>query len=143
MAVAQGQWRVRPFVAGHHVPKETHMALNAVVFPILPGKTAEWREFVGELNGARRADFAESRRRVGAHERTYLQSTPMGDIVIVTLEADDPARAFSEMVRATDPFTLWFLDRVKALHGVDLGVPMTGSPSELVLDTLRVPELAR
>jgi hypothetical protein len=119
------------------------MALNAVVFPILPGKTAEWREFVGELNGARRADFAESRRRVGAHERTYLQSTPMGDIVIVTLEADDPGRAFGEMMRATDPFTLWFLDRVKALHGVDLGVPMTESPSELVLDTLRVPELAR
>jgi hypothetical protein len=113
------------------------MALNAVVFPILPGKSDEWREFIAELNGPRRAEFAASRAAAGAHERTYLQPTPMGDVVIVTLEADDPGRAFGQMMSATDPFSLWFLDRVKALHGVDLSVPMTGSPSELVIDTAR------
>jgi len=111
------------------------MALNAVVFPILPGKTDEWREFIAELNGPRRAEFTASRAAAGAHERTYLQQTPMGDIVIVTLEADDPGRSFGQMMAATDPFSVWFLGRVKALHGVDLSVPMTGSPSELVIDT--------
>jgi hypothetical protein len=35
----------------------------AVAFPILPGKTAEWRAWMEELNGARREDFVESRRR--------------------------------------------------------------------------------
>jgi hypothetical protein len=39
---------------------------------------------------------------------------------------------------ATDPFTTWFLERVKAIHGVDLTVPMTESPSELILDRDRV-----
>ena len=114
------------------------MNLNAVVFPILPGKTADWRVFIGELNGARHADFVESRRRAGVQERTFLQSTPMGDVVIVTLEGEDPERSFGQMVRATAAFTTWFLGRVKAIHGVDLAAPMTGSPSQLVVDSARV-----
>ncbi len=118
------------------------MALSAVAFPIPPGKTAEWRDFVAELNGARYAEFAASRRRVGIHERTFLQSTPMGDLVIVTTEGEDPARSFSQLATATDAFTIWFLERVKAIHGVDLAAPITGEPSELVADSERVSVLA-
>ena len=43
------------------------MPLMAVAFPILPGKTGEWRTWMEELNGARGEDFAESRRRAGVH----------------------------------------------------------------------------
>jgi hypothetical protein len=119
-----------------YLPKEVLLALIAVAFPIVPGKTEEWREFIAELNGARQADFAESRRRIGAHERTFLQPTPMGDLVIVTLEGDDPARSFGQFVSSTDAFTLWFLERVKAIHGVDLSAPMPGGiPSQLVVDS--------
>lgn len=120
------------------------MALNAVVFPILPGKTAEWKEFIAQINGSRRAEFVASRERVGAHERTYLQPTPMGDFVIVTIEAEDPGKAFGQIVSAKDPFTLWFLDRVKAIHGVDLAGPMPdGGPSKQVVDTAGMPALAK
>jgi hypothetical protein len=118
------------------------MALNAVVFPILPGKTGEWRAFIAELNGPRRSDFVESRIAVGAHERTFLQSTPMGDVVIVTMEGDDPGRSFGQMVSAKDAFTLWFLERVKAIHGVDLSVPMP-PPSSLVIDSSAVAALVK
>ena len=120
------------------------MALNAVVFPILPGKTADWHKFIAEINGPRRAEFVASRERVGAVERTYLQPTPMGDLVIVTIEAEDPGKAFGQMVHATDAFTLWFLEQVKALHGVDLAGPMPeGGPSKQVIDTARVPARAK
>ncbi len=111
------------------------MAFSAVAFPTLPGKTAEWRTWMEDLNGARRQEFADSRRRAGVHERTFLQSTPMGDLVIVTLEGDDPGRAFGQMLGATDAFTSWFLEQAKAIHGVDLTAPLTGSPSELVVDS--------
>jgi hypothetical protein len=111
------------------------MPLMAVAFPILPGKTAEWRTFMEELNGPRRQEFVDSRRRAGVHERTFLQPTPMGDFVIVTLEGDDPGRAFGQMTSANDAFTTWFVERAKAVHGVDLTAPITGSPSELVVDT--------
>jgi hypothetical protein len=111
------------------------MPLMAAAFPILPGKTAEWRAWMDELNGARRAEFADSRRRAGVHERTFLQSTPMGDLVIVTLEGDDPARAFGQMMSAKDAFTTWFIERATAVHGFDVSALPTGSPSELVADS--------
>ena len=116
--------------------------LIAMAFPILPGKTEEWRSFVGELNGPRNAEYVDSRRRAGVHERAFLQQTPMGDLVILTLEGDDPARSFGQLASATDPFTTWFLERTKALHGVDISAPTTGSPSELVADSDRVGALA-
>ena len=114
------------------------MPLMAVAFPIAPGKTGEWHTFMEELNGPRHQEFADSRQRAGVHERTFLQSTPMGDLVIVTLEGDDPARSFGQMASATDPFTTWFLEQVKAVHGVDLTVPMHDAPSQLVVDSDRV-----
>lgn len=111
------------------------MALMAVAFPISPEKTDDWRKFVGELNGARRAEFAASRKALGVRERTFLQPTPMGDMVIVTLEGDDPGKSFGRFVAATDSFTLWFLERVKEIHGVDLTHAVSGPMPELVVDT--------
>jgi hypothetical protein len=116
--------------------------LMAVAFPILPGKTAEWRSWMEELNGARREDFIASRRAAGVHERTFLQSTPMGDLVIVTLEGDDPGRAFGKMMSADDEFTRWFTERAQEIHGMDLSVRPTSAPSELVVDTDAVAVLA-
>jgi hypothetical protein len=119
------------------------VSLLAVAFPIAPGKTSDWKKFIDEVNGERHAEFAASRRSAGVRERTFLQSTPMGDLVIVTLEGDDPARSFGQMVHATDAFTSWFIARVKDVHGVDLSAPMTGSPSELVVDSEHAGVLAK
>ena len=111
------------------------MPMMAVAFPILPGKTAEWRAFMEEINGPRRAEFLESRRRAGVRERTFLQPTPMGDLVIVTLEGDDPGHSFGQMMSAGDAFTTWFIERATAVHGIDVSAPMPGPPPEQVIDT--------
>ena len=111
------------------------MPLMAVAFPILPGKTPEWRAFMAELDGPRHAEFIESRRKAGVHERTFLQSTPMGDLVIVTLEGDDPEHAFAQMMSADDAFAKWFAERGAAVHGLDPTTTPTGALSELVADT--------
>jgi hypothetical protein len=110
------------------------MALMAVAFPIAPGKTADWKKFIGELNGAKRADFVASRKSLGVRERTFLQPTPMGDLVVVTLEGDNPAQAFGKFVSGTDPFTKWFLDQVKDVNGIDL-TQQAGPMPELVIDS--------
>ncbi len=119
------------------------MSLMAVTYPILPGKTAEWRTWMEELNGPRRQEFSASRQRVGVHERTFLQPSPKGDQVIVTIESDDPGRAFGQLMNATDPFTTWFLERVKAIHGVDLKAASPRPPSQLVADSDRIAATAR
>jgi hypothetical protein len=111
------------------------MAILAMAFPILPGKTEQWQKFASEIKGARRADFAASRKRLGVHERTFLQKTPMGDLVLVTLEGSDPGSALQKFSTGTDEFTKWFIAQVSALHGVDLTKPPPGPMPELVIDS--------
>jgi hypothetical protein len=98
------------------------MALSAFVAPIAPGKTEQWRAFAAQIaeGGARHAEYAASRRAAGVRERAFLQHTPMGDFVIVTLEGDDAAGAMARMVAADDAFTRWFLAQVQEVHGFDL-----------------------
>jgi hypothetical protein len=111
--------------------------MMAVVFPIVPGKTDEWRAWIAELNGPRREEFEASRRSVGVHERTYLQSSPMGDLVIVTIEGDNPGRSFGQMLNTDDEFMKWFIAKASEFHGFDVSQLPAGDPSELVLDTDR------
>jgi hypothetical protein len=111
------------------------MALLAVAIPIVSGKTDQWKRFIGELKGPRFADFKASRKRLGVHERTFLQKTPMGDFVLVTLEGADPASAFARFGQGTDDFTKWFLNEVKEIHGMDLTAPPPGPLPELLIDS--------
>jgi hypothetical protein len=114
------------------------MALFGMAIPILPGKTEQWRRFTDELKGPRYNDFVESRKRMGVRERTFFQSTPHGDMVVVTLEGDDPAGAFGRFTESKDPFTQWFLQQAQEIHGIDLSQPIpAGGLPELVVDTDR------
>lgn len=111
------------------------MALFAVAFPVAPGQSEKWHAWVDELRGARRDEFVASRRAVGVRERTFLQTTPVGELVVVTLEGDDPLASFAQMVSADDDFTKWFIAHANEAHGVDLSQPMPEAPSTLILDT--------
>ena len=111
------------------------MAMLAIAFPILPDKTDAWRQFSDQLAGPRKDEFAASRRRLGVRERTFLQHTPMGDLVLVTLEGDDPAAAFAQLGESSDEFTTWFKSQVMDVHGVDLDAPPPGPLPELFHDS--------
>lgn len=111
------------------------MALIAVAFPVAPGQSEKWHAWMEELGGARRDEFVASRRAAGVRERTFLQATPMGDLVIVTLEGDNPLASFGQMLSADDDFTKWFIANANEAHGMDLSQPMTEAPSTLVLDS--------
>ncbi len=111
------------------------MALVAFAAPILPGKMEQWRQFISETQGPRYNDFKASRDRYGVHERSFLQQTPQGDMVIVTLEGNDPVSAFQKMARDQDPFTRWFVQQVLEIHGFDLSKGLPGEPPQLIADT--------
>jgi len=111
------------------------MSLMAFVAPILPGKLDRWKQFASELDGPRRKEYEESRRREHLRERAFLQSTPQGDMVIVTLEGDDPAESFRRLVTHDDPFTRWFAQQVKEIHGLDLAQVINQPLPELWLDS--------
>ena len=111
------------------------MAMLAMAIPIPPGKTDQWKAFMATLKGPRLEEFKASRRKLGVHERTFLQHTPMGDLVVVTLEGADPASAFALFGQGTDDFTRWFLGQVQEIHGIDLTAPPPGPLPELVIDS--------
>jgi hypothetical protein len=82
-----------------------------------------------------KAALDASRKAAAVHERTFLQETPQGDLVIVTLETldgGDPMAAFGKMM--ADPtmadFSAWAAD----VHGIDPKSPPPAVP-RLVYDS--------
>jgi len=111
------------------------MAVFAIAVPVLPGKSDQLRTFIGHLNEARKSDYLASRKRLGVRERSFIQHTPDGEIVVVTLEGDDPAGAFARFAEGKDSFTQWFKEQVLDIHGVDLSQPPPGPLPKLVIDS--------
>ena len=65
-----------------------------LVMPILPGKTADARAFLRELDGPRKAEFDRSERRIGiAKELWYLATLPAGDQLVGYMEANNFGQA--------------------------------------------------
>ena len=101
----------------------------ALVIPILPEKTEDWRRFAKEALEARGKDFDESRRHVNLNRETvWIQPTPMGDVLIVYLEGDDPVRSNQAFVASKDPYDLWFKQQVLSITGIDFNQPPPGLP---------------
>ena len=111
------------------------MALLAIAIPLLPGKTEQWTAFMAELAGPRLRQFEASREAMGVRERTFMQHTPDGDVVIVTLDGEDPASAFGSFGQGIDDFTRWFVSQVKDCHGIDMTSAMPTPLPHLLIDS--------
>src|SRR4051812_14303038 len=109
--------------------------LFAIAVPILPGKTEHFKKFTDALRTTRNEEFVQSRNQLNVHERTFLQHTPMGDMIVVTLEGENPQAAFTNFAQANNEFTKWFTKEVKEIHGIDLTNPPAGSLPELIVDS--------
>ena len=114
----------------------------AIAVPILKGKTEQWKNFSNELKTTYNKEFNESRKKIGVQERSYLQSTLQGDLVIITLEGKDPQNAFLQLGKGTDEFSKWFNTQVKEIHGLDMTQKPTFVLPELILETKSVTEYA-
>lgn len=114
--------------------------LFAIAIPILPGKTEQTKKFTNELKTRYKKEFSESRKRLGVQERTFLQKGPNGDMVIVTLEGENPQQAFTKFAAGNDEFTKWFISQVKELHGIDLSNPPAGAMPELIYESEPISE---
>jgi len=105
-----------------------------LVMPILPGKTADARAFLRELDGPRKAEFDKSERRIGiTKELWYLATVPTGDQLVGYMEAGNFGQAVAQFSASQDPFDLWFKKRMADVTGVDLNnIPPGFAPPELL-----------
>lgn len=110
------------------------MPLFAFVGPIEPNRTAEFRQFIADLNGPRKEEYQQSRKNAGfRQEAMFLQKTPLGDMVVLVQDAENEEAALTALRGMTDPFHVWYFQRMKDIRGVDLVGPMT-PVNELLLD---------
>ena len=104
-----------------------------LVVSVLPGKTADARDFMRELEADRNADYQRSEQRIGiVKEAWYLARTPAGDQLVAYLESPDFAKALSLFSQSRDEFELWFKQRLANATGLDLNSPPAGPLPELL-----------
>jgi hypothetical protein len=109
------------------------MTTLAVAFPVLPGKAEAGRQFAKDVMGARCADQQASFRRMGVtREAWFLQSTPMGDMILVWIEGEDPAEGLRTWAASTDPHDVWFKQQAGAICGLDFSQPIPSAPEQIL-----------
>ncbi|MGA2158695.1 MAG: hypothetical protein ABSG90_05715 [Dehalococcoidia bacterium] len=110
------------------------MAHYAFINPVVAGKVEAWKGYIKEMEGPRKKEYKESRKKVGLSvERVWLQHTPMGDFAVVYWKAKDIGKVFEGLVKSDAPFDKWFRDKILLeVHGMDFSKmpPM----NELILD---------
>jgi len=108
------------------------------VAPIPPGKTDAWQKAVAEIKGPRNAAYRESRKKLGiTREHVSLQPTPMGDMVVVHMNAPDQQGVMRAMMQSTGDFDTWFRDTVLVgIHGFDSKGELP-PPVPVILDLIK------
>lgn len=97
------------------------MPLSIEVNEIAPGRLAEWNDFVAELTGPRRVEWAESHRRRGI--RRVVISTvgvPPHPLAVVLVDSADRPLAEQRLARSTEPFDVWLRERLADLLGASV-----------------------
>jgi len=104
-----------------------------LVVPILPGRTADARDFMRELETDRQADYQRSEQRIGIiKESWYLAHTPAGDQLVAYMESPDFPKALSMFSHSQDQFDQWFKQRLADATGLDLNTPPAAPLPELL-----------
>lgn len=108
----------------------------AFMAPILPGQSEHARRFAQQISGPRRKEMAESRQaKAVTRESSWLQPSPMGEILLVYLEGDDILKANREFAASQTPFDTWFKQEVMAFTGVDYSQPLPEGTFEPLFET--------
>ena len=111
------------------------MPTIALSLPIAPGETETFRDAYQRFAVNRRAEFEESRRRLGVRsERGFLQRGPSGDVAIVIFEVDDPARMFAGVAASHATLDAEFRSYLRRVFGIDATQPPPAPPPQLVFD---------
>jgi hypothetical protein len=107
----------------------------AVIAPIRPGASENWRRYLQELTDSRRADYEASRRRWGiTGERAWLIETATGVVAIMAVTTTQPEHVVERLVAGDLPLERRFREQLLAAQGVDLTHLSTQPLVELVFD---------
>ncbi|HEY1816018.1 MAG TPA: hypothetical protein VGG74_26905 [Kofleriaceae bacterium] len=89
--------------------------------PLAPGAADSLRALGRELDGPRHADYLRARATIGVRrEAAFLETTAVGDAIVIYWEADDPKASLDAFAASTDPFDVWLRGQMASLHPLAL-----------------------
>lgn len=97
------------------------MAEMIFAMPVLPGKKEAAREMFKEISNSRKNEAEAANQRDGITRETwFLQSSPMGDLLLGYLESDDMEKSSAAYAADTDPYSVWQKGKIKDITGIDV-----------------------
>ncbi|MET9958598.1 ester cyclase [Streptomyces sp. NPDC006326] len=91
-----------------------------VLLPLPEGRAGRWAQVQEELAGARLRAYEASRRRAGILQESFaVQELGGQDVVVLQLEARDPAGAAKRLRDSEDPFDVWLRQEAGEVFGTD------------------------
>ena len=110
--------------------------MHAIRAPILDGKVDAWKEWCSELSGPRSAALKDSNRRLGlTRHAAWLAESPSGAMVIVITDGPGSDDHMPKLAASDHEFDVWFKEKIKEIHGMDVTQPPPGPMPELYLDS--------
>ncbi len=134
-----------PETVGEWVDSQVKSRKKGLAFaaPLVPGKIEAGRAFAREAFVQRESELAESRRALSHNvEVVTINQTPMGDIVCVYLEGDDPVEGNRRFAASTRPYDTWFKERLAELFPPEIDFSKPVPPVEQFWDWTRQPVTA-
>jgi hypothetical protein len=100
--------------------------MAGMVAPLASDKLDAWESWIGELTGARKADFDDMNARHGLTDhRAYLQPMPDGNYSVLVIHEGPGGDDFLASVMTSDhEFDRWFVGSVADIHQIDPAGPM-------------------
>ncbi|MEU7553056.1 ester cyclase [Streptomyces sp. NPDC044571] len=91
-----------------------------VLLPLREGRAGRWAQVQEQLAGARLRAYEASRRRAGILQESFaVQELGGQDVVVLQLEARDPAGAAKRLRDSEDAFDLWLRQEAAEVFGTD------------------------
>jgi hypothetical protein len=95
------------------------LGVVAIALPVLAGKEEEAKQF-GKGVAEKNKEWRNSEKRLRINQEAwFLQSSPMGSMVIVYIQAKDIGRVITDFAQSKDPFDVWFKDQARMISGVE------------------------
>src|SRR5437867_2425996 len=94
------------------------MAFITYALPLLPGQAERAAGFGSEMTPEQRQHYEMLNRQANLRRHMeWVQSSPMGDLLIVVFETDTPERVGRPF--EDNDYDRWWIARIKSLHGFD------------------------
>jgi hypothetical protein len=105
-----------------------------MALPILTGKTESVKAMFKTVKDEKWKEYERVQKKSGIEkERDFLQTTPMGDMLLIYVESKDIQKTFMSFSASKDPFDLWYIEEIKKNTGVDFSQPPSGPLPELLI----------